>query len=283
MSIKESWDGFKWYVREGFRHDSIVLSRREYSVLKTLTALATKDNIFTEIGVHVGYYSIRMAKLYKHVHAVEPNPLSIEGLKRNMKLNNVTNITIHQVACGDYNGEGYLTLKETQSTLIPTHQTEEKIKVTVKKLDDLVEYTDVVKIDVEGFEEKVIKGGLNLIYTCKPTIIIEHHHNVDKEAFNNIKKMLKEYRRFNLDNNRWCYVHNDKLTKINKDALKMMTVYHWFNKIVENIYNGKAWYHGLPSTWWYGMGILDFCETLPEYVLKEPEWISFIEENGGHQ
>lgn len=279
MSVYESWDGFKWYIREGFRHDSIVLSRREYVVLKTLKALASKDRIFTEVGAHIGYYSIRMSNLYKHVHAIEPNPFSIDGLKRNIELNNASNITIHPVACGDYNGEGYLTLEETCSTLLQTPKSVRRIKVSVRKLDDLIEYTDVIKIDVEGFEERVVRGGLNLIYTCKPTIIIEHHQVAGRDSFYNIRNMLKGYRWFAFGGGRWCYVHSDRLTEMGEDVLKMLITYHWLNKIVENIYGGRAWYHGLPSTWWYGMDVLDFIEVLPEYALKEPDWLNLIKED----
>jgi len=59
--IEESWDGFKWYIREGFRHDEITLTKREYSVLKSLKLLASKEKTFIEVGAHVGYYTIRMS------------------------------------------------------------------------------------------------------------------------------------------------------------------------------------------------------------------------------
>jgi len=279
MRIEQSWDGFKWAIREEFRHDIMVLTKREYSILKLLTALSSKDKTFTEIGVHVGYYAIRMAKLYKLVNAIEPDPNSIEALKRNITLNGIANIKIFEVACGDHEGEGELTLREGSSTLLPVEQSfPAKIKVKVKPLDAIIDHTDVMKIDVEGFEENVIKGGLKLIERCRPTIIIEHHdlggYYQIEGAFQRIGKMLNNYDRFNLDGVRWCWVPHEKLKQLNPEALKLLIVYQWFNKIVDNIANHRPWYYGLPSTWWYGMGILDFIEVLPEYALKEPEWLS---------
>lgn len=279
MTIVTSWDGFKWDIREQFRHDQMVLTKREYSVLKLLTKVASKDKIFTEIGVHVGYYAIRMSKLYKLVHAFEPNPYSIEALKRNMELNNINNIKIFPFALGEKEGKKVLHLREGSSSLLDI-KTVKSIAIDVKRLDDVIDWTDVMKIDVEGFEEYVIKGGLNIIYKCKPIIVIEHHdlggYYEIQGAYQKIRGLLKDFVAFNLDGVRYAYVHRDKIKTINKDALNMLVVYHWFNKIVDNLQNKRAWYHGLHSTWWYGMGILDFLEVLPEYVEKEPIWLETI-------
>ena len=277
--IKESWDGFKWWVREGFRHDEITLTKREYSVLKLLTALASKDKTFVEVGAHVGYYAVRMAKLYKHVIAIEPNPQSLECLIRNIELNKVSNISIIPVACGDRDAEVLkLGLMEGGSSFL--RRSVQTAEVQVKRLDELVDQGDVVKIDVEGWEEKVIQGATHLIDRCKPIIVVEHHefeyYPEAKGAYERIKSMLPNYRRFNLDCNRFAYVHEDKLKTLSKEVLGLLAAYHWFWKMFFNVKEGKAWYHGLPHTWWYGMGVLDVVENLPEHVLEEPEWLDLI-------
>jgi len=279
MTIVTSWDGFKWDIRENFRHDVMVLTKREYSVLKLLTLLASKDKIFTEIGVHVGYYTVRMAKLYKQVYSFEPNPQSVEQLKKNIALNNINNVKIFQVACGETNTRMLLHLREGSSTLLNI-QTGSQVEVEVRRLDDMIDWTDVIKIDVEGFEESVLKGAINILNKCKPEMVIEHHdlggYYQIKGAYERIRKMLKDYIAFNLDGVRYAYVHKDKIHKINKKALDLLVTYHWFNKIVDNLKNKRDWYYGLHGTWWYGMGILDFVEVLPEHIDKEPIWLETI-------
>jgi len=52
----------------------------------------------------------------------------------------------------------------------------EEIEVTLKKLDDVIPSTqkiDFIKIDVEGAEFGVLKGGINLIKKNRPYIIFE--------------------------------------------------------------------------------------------------------------
>jgi len=276
--IKESWDGFKWYIREGFRHDEITLTKREYSVLKLLTSLASKDKTFVEVGAHVGYYAVRMAKLYQKVIAIEPNPQNLECLRKNIELNGVSNITIIPLACGEKDETLKLGLMEGGSSF--WRKNVQTIEVPVRRLDELVDQGDVVKIDVEGWEEKVIRGATRFIEKCKPIIIIEHHefeyYPEAKGSYERIKSMLPNYRRFNLDCNRFAYVHEDKLKTLPRETLGMLAGYHWFWKMLFNVKEGRAWYHGLPHTWWYGMGILDIIEILPEHVLDEPEWLDLI-------
>jgi len=279
--IEESWDGFKWYIREDYRHDIIALTKREWSVLKLLTLLASKEKIFVEVGVHVGSYSIRMAKLYKHVVAIEPNPYSVDCLKKNIELNNVENITVLPVACGDSDGELLLGLEEGSSSLLRASPV--SVKVKVRRLDDLVDRVDVMKIDVEGYEEQVVRGGLNLIDRCKPVVVIEHHdlggyYNIAGASMR-IKGMLKGYRRFSLDGVRYAYVHEEELLDLPRNVLGMLVSYHWFSRIMDNVRDGRPWYYGLPYTWWYGMGVLDVVENLPEHVPDEREWLELIKDD----
>lgn len=278
--IERSWDGFLWCIREGFP-DINVLRNIEYSVLKLFTLLGQKDKTFVDVGAHVGYYSIRMSKLYGRVIAIEPNPYSIECLKRNIELNNAYNVEVIPVACGDKDEE--LMLAGLRAWAYISSGTGE-IRVQVKRLDGLVEHADVLKIDVEGFEEQVIRGSLNLISKCKPVIVIEHHDLMGfniPDANKRIKNILKDYgyRRFNLDDIRYAYVHEDQLSKLSKNIISMLIIRHWFSKMLHNILDGRPWYYGLPYTWWHGMTILDVLENLPEHLTEEIEWFEKIKDD----
>jgi FkbM family methyltransferase len=279
--IEESWDGFKWYIREGFRHDSITLTKREYSLLKLLKSLASKEKTFVEVGAHVGYYTVRLAPIYGEVIAIEPNPQSLECLRKNIELNKLSNIKIIPVACGEKEDTLPLGIMEGGSSFY--RKNVQTINVPVRRLDDLVVYGDVVKIDVEGWEEKVIVGATHFISRCKPIIFIEHHefeyYPEAKGSYERIKKMLIGYRRFNLDCTRFAYVHEDMLKTLSRETLGLLVGYHWFWKMFFNVKEGRYWYYGLPHTWWYGMGVLDVVENLPEHVLDEPEWLELIRDD----
>lgn len=54
-----------------------------------------------------------------------------------------------------------------------------KQKIHIKKLDEIaaIQQIDVIKIDVEGFEFEVLKGGKNKIRQNKPVIILEYSYD----------------------------------------------------------------------------------------------------------
>jgi len=278
--LAESWDGFKWAIRRGdkYAHDRVVLSKGELSVLRAFTLLASKDKVFVDVGAHVGYYAVRMAKLYKHVYVFEPNPDNRAGLMLNMELNGLDNVTVYPYALGDSEGVTKFYLKSTSSSLIPVPDAYDVIDVAVKRMDDVIDCADVVKIDVEGWELHVLKGMERIIDECKPAIEIEHHefrgYNVD--AYQAIRQMLKErgYVMLFLTTPHRLYYHRSN----DLSAIKPLVVHHWIAYCIYNLERGRPWYYGLPYTWWWGMNLMDFILELPEHVDKEEEWIERLNE-----
>jgi FkbM family methyltransferase len=99
-------------------------------------------------------------------------------------------VTLHQLAVSDYEGESeiYITTFSPANSLITQSQTYEhynpsvqslgKQKVKVIKLDNFIQklpsrHFDIVKIDVEGSELSVLKGGKKFFNECVDVIIIE--------------------------------------------------------------------------------------------------------------
>lgn len=95
-----------------------------------------------------------------------------------------SNVAVHQMALSDETGEiefNYVTNAPSYSGLkrreYPTDHPEiKKIKVKVDKLDNVIgsEFrVDLIKIDVEGAEQKVLLGAKKTILRSKPLIIFE--------------------------------------------------------------------------------------------------------------
>ena len=269
-----SWDGFKWYIEKP--QHKLVLNDGERTVLTFLKLVSNKDLTFIDIGAYVGSYCIRLSKYYNMIIAVEPNPESVKILKKNLELNNIHNVKIIECALADYQGEAILNLRGGSSTLLADYKGKGKVKVKVDMLDNIIDHVDVMKIDVEGYEERVVRGALNTIKKCKPVIVIEHHENREykelKGMRERIRKLLSDYISINLNGVHYAYIPKGyDLTKI-KDAL----VWHYINLVVKNLEEGKPWYYSLPRTWWYGAGVTDFILALPDHILKEEEWIKRI-------
>lgn len=269
--VVRSWDGYAWYI-EG-DSDRLVLNDGEMTVRTVLRELGRLDRVFVDVGAHVGEYAIRMAYYYHKVIAIEPIPRSVRILKKNIELNHIANIEVKQVACSDKEEVLTFRLRGGSSTALECSGKFNVIKVKAVRLDDLVDWCDVIKIDVEGWEEKVIKGASRIIKECKPVIVIEHHEFRGYDSCKGMKeriiKILSGYRHFDLNGIHTLYVPKSFNIEEVKDAI----VYHWVMKAIKNLEQGKPWYYGMPKTWWYGGHIIDFMLALPEHILKEKEWI----------
>ena len=278
FDIVESWDGLKWAIRHGkrYEHDKAVLSKGELCVLRALTTLASRDKTFADVGSHVGYYTCRMAKLYRHVYAFEPNPETRENLQRNISLNNLDNVTVYPYALGDKEEVKKLHMASASSTLLDGYPSWGTVDVEVKRMDTLIDTVDVVKIDVEGYELNVLRGMKRIIDTCKPSLVIEHHefrfYRIN--TYPVIRKMLTDmgYVMIFLSEPHRLYYHRSR----GMDAVRDLIADHWINYCILNLRQGRDWYHGLPYTWWWGMNLVDFIHEIRNHIDEEPLWVDLI-------
>lgn len=141
--------------------------------------LCQPQKTFVDVGAHIGSV---ISSVYNHdrsisVIAVEASPDKSEKLLRKFP-----KIELHQCAVGDRDGEvtffvntdqsGYNTLGKPENFDADKYI---EITVPIRRLDDLVlsENIDVIKIDVEGAELGVIRGGEQVISKNRPVIMFE--------------------------------------------------------------------------------------------------------------
>jgi FkbM family methyltransferase len=142
-----------------------------------------------DIGAHkAGYLYIMLQKVGASgkIYAFEPQSRLhsyITGLKQMFGWDNVT---VEHLALSDAPGKVTLFIPAAKgkftspgATIAPKEQGEYGIKedVATEKLDDYCARNNIVpdllKIDVEGNELRVFKGGAHILATCKPSIIFE--------------------------------------------------------------------------------------------------------------
>jgi len=179
-----------------------------------LDKVVDKNLESVDVGVYRGVYSYQLAKISKHVHAFEPNPLIFAYLNKNLK-KLVNNITLYDIALSDENTITDLKIPKRFETLSNKNYEEmyklgaatihkenmlnnEKfitLKTKTKKLDDLLLNNKVgfIKIDVEGHEQKVINGSLDIIKKNKPVLLVEieerHSNKSVSDTINFIKNL----------------------------------------------------------------------------------------------
>jgi FkbM family methyltransferase len=277
-SVEVSWDGFKWFVEKDV--DRIGLSKGEISVLRAFYRIASLGvKAFVDVGAHVGYYTVRMAKRCDKVIAFEPNPENRAKLQRNVELNRLKNVVIYPYAVGEGRYKSRLYLAYASSTLLEGYGGgRSSVEVDVVPLDEVVERADVIKLDVEGYEARVIEGAKNVILSQSPVLEIEHHdfRGYRISDYPVIRDFLKKrgYLELYLTGAHRLYYPSEKPLEV----IAPLIADHWINFCIINLRQGRDWYYGLPYTWWWGMDFIDFIHEIGDHVLRpdESEWVESL-------
>ncbi len=151
--------------------------------IEMLRSLCDEKTVFFDIGANVGAYSIMLCDVAaRGVYAFEPHPFTAKRCKMNFLLNLLDEARVVQVALADTVGQINFTNDINISAMNKiTEETSNSISVPVTTLDEWVETADfkedsnfIVKIDVEGFEEAVLKGTNRFLTTVNVRgIVIE--------------------------------------------------------------------------------------------------------------
>ncbi|GAB3521743.1 FkbM family methyltransferase [Emticicia fontis] len=176
------------------------------------TAKTQKPIIF-DCGANIGMATIFFKWLYPEatIYAFEPQTKTFEFLQQNVKNNNLSNVYCYNLALSDE--EGTISFYESDSqnlmgSILEDRVVGTKIEVQTKRLSDFItQKVDLMKIDVEGAENLIIKDLVekNLLNKGKvDQIIMEYHHKIPKQK-SSIGTFLKPFE----DNNFEYQVRTD--------------------------------------------------------------------------
>jgi FkbM family methyltransferase len=145
-----------------------------------------------DIGANAGHHLLLLSKLCGergHVHAFEPLPENITCLEETLRLNRVSNVTLHELAVSDHEGteefkysgvfDGLACLasgghgRRAQPAL--PHKS---IRVRTVELDAFCERfaiscLNLIKVDVEGAELLCLRGMMHTLRIHRPVLIME--------------------------------------------------------------------------------------------------------------
>lgn len=193
---------------------SIIKKKNFFKIQRTLDAaiknqILKDDPIIFDVGAHEGESITRFKNIFKdpQIHSFEPQEKSFNALKR---LKNV-NIIVNNFALGSKEEikDFYINSNDATSSFVPLDNSSKHLdgittikneKIVLKKLDDYVEerkidYIDLLKIDVQGYEPEVLLGSLkslsNKIKMIEVEIcFVEYYKNIS--SFYIIEKIINE-------------------------------------------------------------------------------------------
>ncbi len=141
------------------------------------------------VGTHIGSLAIPLSHHCHEVTAIEANPKTFELLEINLQLNNVNNITPHNIFANDVPekvefllntvNSGGSKRKPKTSNFMYDFDNPDIIELESHRLDDYLpdhDY-DLVLLDIEGSEYFAMKGMEDILSRCK-TLVVEFlpHH-----------------------------------------------------------------------------------------------------------
>ena len=177
--------GLKWEVRDGELIDGCMIRGHAWEPASTslVQTVVRPGQTVMDIGANIGYYTCLMAKLVGDsgfVLAFEPMDEAYIAMSRNCALNNFTNVRLYRDGLGDKTELmectfNYSWPENPPAVRVPPLPT----RTRVWRLDDfVVEYDEIpkldfIKIDVDGYERRVIEGAKATLLKLRPIMLVE--------------------------------------------------------------------------------------------------------------
>ena len=206
----------------------------ESSSRSLFSELAIESNIVLDIGSYTGIYTLIAAKSNKNVETIsfEPNPVMFQTLEKNCKLNRLKNAKLEKLALDSAAGLDYLHLNHdvytSAASILQENLNGKKYEIQKTTLDNYfddnnIKSVDLIKIDVEGLELRILKGAKRVLIKHSPILLMEALTTESLESQKSFMRTLNyldplQVKGDGYDSNNWVWFtakYLSKLTKIN--------------------------------------------------------------------
>ena len=219
LNGKFKYDGMIFY------HDlsdtsiaSSILTNGTYdpALLTEIKSTLKSGCVFIDGGANIGFFSLIASKLVGTKGAVvafEPTPLTFSYLKKNIKVNNISNVIVSNkgLSSAEKNLPFLLTKNPEGNSIISTENKKLKagdkvIKISTISIDKFCKQNhlkkiDLIKLDIEGQELEAIKGSKYILLSNKNIkIIFELNIAYGKNGIEFAKKIFDELKKLNFSN-----------------------------------------------------------------------------------
>jgi FkbM family methyltransferase len=142
--------------------------------------------VLLDVGANVGTHSLQFARHFQQVHSFEPNPSLWPAFKRNVSLNQLHNVTLHNVGLGAEDADLPFYSIDSRNHGMGTFLAEEQYDRPLKCVGYSriahgdrylhahgISHVDAIKIDVQGLESSVLRGLRVTLETPRPAVWFE--------------------------------------------------------------------------------------------------------------
>lgn len=179
--VRNDPDFGSWYWVKGDQ-GGFEIPRRDWiegHSKKYFTHVKNYDTVVTGgtcCGMYVRFYS----SMFKRVIAFEPDPLSFFCMSLNIPVDNVVKLN---AAMGEKPGIVGLNRRYSNNIGMNTVGEPNEFRIPLIPIDGLaLDACDLLQLDVEGYEEAIIKGAKKTIKKYRPVIITEAYDSPEAQA-----------------------------------------------------------------------------------------------------
>jgi FkbM family methyltransferase len=157
---------------------------------------------FCDVGANIGQHSLFMSRLADQVHAFEPFAEVSNRLRRHIKLNQLENVELHRIGLSDATEKLTFYAPTGRNQGIGSFDASTTGKgnqaageLALARGDEYFEEfpigrVDLMKIDVEGFESKVLAGLEQTLQQYRPIIVCEVSYSGEM-SFDSVESLLQ--------------------------------------------------------------------------------------------
>lgn len=263
--VESSGFQFEYFINDNLAKNSIGLNKPWESHITNFVKAYGQfkaqgiQNII-DVGANFGYHTLLFSREARGiVFGFEPQIQNYELLKINSQRNQIENVYTSNLACGDVECEVRLPIIEdsvnpvNMGDFTPDTGFTQNFSATKSIPLDKIQFPflpgldkiDLIKIDVQGWEKRVLMGAENLLKTHKPVLIVEFEHfqlrktnTTCEELFTYIRSLGYHifYLEYEYPSDHVC-VHNDNLLEFRTGFQDRIMSHKQYNDINQNIYH----------------------------------------------
>lgn len=187
VSVRRNGKKMKIPIRNGVGYMNLLPDYEKWLDLQLKRLIQENEPTILDIGANVGQTLLKAKSLFPacSYHAVEPNPCCIDYLEHLCQTNQFVGVYLHALALSNEAGNVPLQIRFKDDILATTTPTfriytryDRTIQVPTTTGDELIQgqniaRIDLIKIDVEGGENKVLAGLRKSIGRFRPLILCE--------------------------------------------------------------------------------------------------------------
>ena len=158
-------------------------------------AEASGDAMALDIGANMGQHAVYLGSKFRRVVAFEPQPLKALQVQRNARANALDNVRVCRCGLAFSRGYAHIFNKDGRNSgraelidatngdkaLHDGQGSEKEAPLQRVPLDTLTDFWHrngqpriaLIKLDAEGFEPHIIRGGIEVLRSVRPVVIFE--------------------------------------------------------------------------------------------------------------